>query len=70
MITIEQRGDHVIDLKIIGRSPERAQRLIKEFEEQKYSIQKIHNHDIHLFTEQDVCIQNFNEYFCLKVIFI
>ncbi len=33
----------------------KAQRLIKEFEEQKYSTRKIHNNDIHLFTEQDVC---------------
>ncbi|CAF2857359.1 unnamed protein product [Rotaria sp. Silwood2] len=63
LITVEQRIDHnrandyLISLKIIGRSPEKiatAQRLIKEFEEQKYSTQKIHNNDINLFTEQDI----------------
>ncbi|CAF1016189.1 unnamed protein product [Rotaria sordida] len=62
-ITAEQRIDHnrpndyLINLKIIGRSPDKidtAQRLIKEFEEQKYSTRKIHNNDINLFTEQDI----------------
>ncbi|CAF1004064.1 unnamed protein product [Adineta steineri] len=65
MITTEQRIDHnrpndyLINLKIISRSSEnttKAQKLIKEFEEQKYSTRKIHNHDIHLFTEQDIAV--------------
>ncbi|CAF3434900.1 unnamed protein product [Rotaria sp. Silwood1] len=63
IITVEPRIDHnrpndyLINLKIIGRSPEQiatAQKLIKEFEEQTYSTRKIHNNDIGLFTEQDI----------------
>jgi hypothetical protein len=43
----------------MGRSAEnttKAQKLIKEFEEQTYSTRKIHNNDINLFTERDVCL--------------
>lgn len=61
IITIEQRsdatritGEPMIDLKILGRSPEKAQKLIKEFEEQNYSTRKIHHEDIHLFLDEDV----------------
>lgn len=50
--------DCLINLKVTGRSVEKinlAQRLIKEFEEQRYSTKKIQNNDIRLFNEQDVC---------------
>jgi hypothetical protein len=55
---VDPNRNDLIDLKIIGRSSQnidKAQKLIKEFEEQKYSTRKIHNNDINLFTEQDVC---------------
>jgi hypothetical protein len=64
IITIEQRvdptrsnGDYLIDLKIIARSSQnidKAQKLIKDFEEQKYSTRKIQNNDINLLTDQAV----------------
>lgn len=47
-------GEPLIDLKILGRSPEKAQKLLKEFEEQNYSTRKIHHQDIHLFLDDDV----------------
>ncbi|CAF0732105.1 unnamed protein product [Adineta ricciae] len=62
IITVEKNtnanrlNDNLVNLKIIGRSTDsliKAQRLIKDFEEQKYSIRKIHNNDIHLFNDQD-----------------
>ncbi|UJR26717.1 hypothetical protein I4U23_008032 [Adineta vaga] len=62
IITIEKRvdqtrsNDNLISLKIIGQSSDhttKAQRLIKEFEEQKYSTQRIQNNDIHLLNDQD-----------------
>ncbi len=64
IITIEQQvdptrsnGDYLIDLKIIARSSQnidKAQKLIKDFEEQKYSTRKIQNNDINLLTDQAV----------------
>ncbi|CAF1605170.1 unnamed protein product [Rotaria magnacalcarata] len=63
IITFEQRvdpnraKDYLINLKVIGRSLEKttiAQRLIKQFEEQKYSTKKIFNSDIKILNEQDI----------------
>jgi len=56
IITIENHGD-LIDLKILGRSnqnTEKADKLLKEFEEQKYSRKKISNNEIHLFNDDNV----------------
>jgi len=79
IITIEQHvdpnRDYLINLKILSRSSQnidKARQLIKDFEEQKYSIRKIHHNDIQLFTEQDVNLQknksNMNHLFYLDKI--
>jgi hypothetical protein len=66
--------DYLINLKIIGRSSEnttKAQKLIKEFEEQKYSTRKIHNNDINLFTGQNVCLalNQYSIFILLMIVF-
>ncbi|CAF4503322.1 unnamed protein product [Rotaria socialis] len=63
IITFEQRvdpnraNDYLINLKVIGQSLEKttiAQRLIKQFEEQKYSTKQIFNNDIKKLNAQDI----------------
>lgn len=49
--------DYLISVKIFGRSAERtnrAQQMIREFEEKNYSSRRIHRNDMDLLSGRDV----------------